>query len=99
MKGCQVDEFDALINAMGEWTVGRLRDLGLVSLLIHGDPHVGQARMVVQLEKDTWEIRRKAVEALVEIRTLYMDEIAVEFSFTDREPALGRAQTRTYQYA
>ncbi len=77
------DDFGILIESLGETVVRYLKPLGLRGLTIEGDQAVGAAHLTVCLNHDTWQHRGAALEKLLPVRLMFIDELAVEFSFTD----------------
>lgn len=78
-------DFGVLIQSLGETVVGYLKPLGLRGLRIEGDEAVGAARLTVCLTGDTWQRRGDALEKLLAIRLMFIDELALEFSFDDED--------------
>jgi hypothetical protein len=77
------DDFGVLIESLGETVVGYLKPLGLRRLEIEGDHVSGTAHLTICLTEDSWEHRGMALEKLLDIRVMFIDELAMEFSFTD----------------
>ncbi len=94
------DDFRVLIESLGETAVGYLKPLGLRSLTIEGDEAAGTARLAVCLSGDTWRLRGEALEKLVEIRLMFIDELALEFTFADKASACTEGVRQPdYQFA
>lgn len=81
------NEFECMIESLGETTWGSLKPLGLDALTVRGDATTASARLIVELHEDSWDNRRTVLNKLVEVRGLFMDELALEFRFNHDDEA------------
>lgn len=94
-----MDEFEALVHSLGENTVDYLGKDRLRHLAITADPVTGTAHVEICLQDDSWASRERAIETMVDIRRLFLDDIAIEYAFSD-ESCMTTPQAQVeYQYA
>lgn len=80
-----MEDFPALIHSLGEHAVSYIgRDL-LRGLVVAGDPDNGSAEVEILLEDNTWENQSHAVDRMIELRTMFLDEISISYSFSSGE--------------
>lgn len=81
-----MDDFDALVHSLGEHSVSYLRrDLKLAQLSVFGDQLTGSAFVEIVLSHPTWEERGTAIDRMIEIREMFLDEISISYAIHDDE--------------
>ncbi len=78
------DSFRATVVSLGEWTLDNLKGtVPFTHIQVLADPSLGFARLTLTLDPDTWENRSAALDKLAEVRIMFLDELALEFSFEE----------------
>ncbi len=75
------DEFSLIIDSLGNLALSWVPDVQAIR--IYPDPVQGVACMEVCLRHDTWEQRERAVDKLVELRSMFIDDLSLSYRFTD----------------
>ncbi len=94
-----VDDFQALISSLGESTVTYIGRDHLRSLDILGDEMDGTAFLQICLAEDTWDAQTRAVDKMLEIREIFLDELSVEYRFIDEDSSTREALAAQEQRA
>lgn len=84
-----VNEFDAVIHSLGEHVVSYIGRDNLEAVRIWGDETSGTADISIVLKSQTWDAQERAIDKLVEVREVFLDDIAIDYRF-DTEESLSR---------
>lgn len=86
VEGRSVHEFEALIRSLGE----NIRDyldsagVGMTRVTVEVDAFTQTAHVVVELRVRTWEAESKAIDVLLDVRGMFVDDISFDYEFTER---------------
>jgi hypothetical protein len=77
-------EFDALIESLGQLTIEYLKSLNVGGRVrIFHDEHSGSAHLEICLDDQSWATQSAAIDKMIEIRSIFLDEIAIDYVFVD----------------
>lgn len=97
-----MEDFDALVQSLGESTVDYLGKDRLRQLQIMADHVTGTANIEICLEDNTWESQTRAIERMIEIRDMFLDEISISYVFVDEDTCMEKrshAHAPEYSFA
>ncbi len=75
------DDFDVIIDSLGNMTLSWVPEAE--SVRIYPDAELGTATVEVCLRTDDWRVHEAAVDKMVELRGLFIDELSMDYRFTD----------------
>jgi hypothetical protein len=81
----RVNEFEALMSSLGEHVVGYIGQEHLARLFIYGDEVDLSASIEIFLEDESWASRTRAIDKMVEIREMFIDEISIDYRFVHED--------------
>jgi hypothetical protein len=74
--------FEALLRSLLEQCVDYIRgDIDLEALRVTGDALSESAHVEIVLGKDTWEEQQVAIDHMVDIRSMFLGDLALSYSF------------------
>ena len=76
-----VNEFEAVIHSMGEHVVSYLGRDNVRAVTIWGDELSGSADISIVLAEDSWAAEERAIDRMVEVREMFLDDIAIDYRF------------------
>lgn len=94
-----MDEFEALVHSLGEHALDYLRRENLKSLAISADAISMSAHIEVCLEDNSHKSQLLAIEKLVELRRMFLDELSIDYVFVDESSCGIPAESREFSYA
>lgn len=80
-----MDEFGALVHSLGEHIVDYIGKDHLSRLYIYGDESDASAFVEIFLENDTWEEQTRAVDKMIELRQMFLDDVSIDYRFLDAD--------------
>lgn len=82
-----MNEFEALIHSLGENVFDYLRSarIGMTRLTVESDELTETAHVVIQLEQRTWDVESRAIETLLELREMFLDDISFDYEFIESD--------------
>ncbi len=86
-----VDDFQALISSLGESTVAYLGKGNLDSLSVFGDPVDMTASIEICLRENSWERQSAAIDTMLDIRGMFLDEVSLSYRFVTPDSSSGEA--------
>jgi hypothetical protein len=86
-----MDDFQALISSLGESTVAYVGESNLQSLLVFGDPADMTAAIELGLRENTWELQEHAIDRLLEVREIFLDELSISYCFVTPDSSTAEA--------
>lgn len=94
-----MDEFGALVHSLGEHAVSYIRRENLKQLEIMADPMAGAAHIEICLSDDNWAAQSAAIDKMIELREMFLDEISIDYVFVDRESCGQRSHEREPEFS
>lgn len=74
--------FQALLRSLLEQCVDYIRrDVDLEALRVSGDELSGSAHVEIVLSKDTWEQQQRAIDHMIDIRLMFIDDLSLDYVF------------------
>ncbi|WP_340539424.1 hypothetical protein [Nocardioides sp. GXZ039] len=86
-----MDDFQALISSLGESVVTYVGKDRLQSLYVFGDPGDMAAAIELGLAENTWEFQQHAIDKLIEIREMFLDEVSISYRFVTPDSSSAEA--------
>jgi hypothetical protein len=80
-----MDEFDALISSLGESIVAYVGRDNLRRLDVFGDEDDSTARVEICLEDNSWGQQSHAIDKMIELRAMFLDELSLEYRFVEED--------------
>lgn len=80
-----MNEFAALISSLGESAVAYIGKDHLHRLDVYSDPTDGTAFLEIFLQDDSWAEQSRAIDKMIEIRGMFMDELSIEYRFVEED--------------
>jgi hypothetical protein len=77
------DDWDVVIDSLGNMCLAYLGPADVDRVRIWSQPTEGSAHIEITLRKDSWENRSAAVDAMVGIRELFLDDLSFDYRFVD----------------
>ena len=74
------DDFGVIIDSLGNMALSWVP--GVESVHIYPDAEQGTATLEVCLRTDEWQVREAAVDKMVELRSMFIDELSIDYRFT-----------------
>ncbi|MGB3258431.1 MAG: hypothetical protein WBA72_10645 [Ornithinimicrobium sp.] len=74
-------DFEATINSLGEHLSDYIGREDLRQLTVLGREDTGEAEVTVCLRDDTWAAQERAIDKIIAVRELFMDEVALDYHF------------------
>lgn len=93
-----MDQHEALVNSLGEHCVDYIGKGNLSRLTIALDHANGVAHVEICLQDDSWTAREKAIDAMVDVRLMFLDEVSVDYAFADNT-SCGELSEAPVEYA
>jgi hypothetical protein len=81
------DDWDVLIDSLGNQCIAYLGRADVEKVDIWSQAAEGSAHIQITLGKDSWENRGLAVETMVEIREMFIDDLSFDYGFADGDEA------------
>jgi hypothetical protein len=75
------EDFAVLVDSLGHMAVGWLGPVGARYVLVSTDEAVRTANVIIGLQSDDWEHREAAASRIADLRGMFLDELALTFSF------------------
>ncbi|MGL4178207.1 MAG: hypothetical protein ACRCSN_19300 [Dermatophilaceae bacterium] len=96
-----MNEFEAVINSLGEHVVSYVGKDNIGSVTIWADELTATADVAIVLASDTWEAEERAIDRMIEVRSVFLDEVAIDYRFDSAEPVsrVGSTKAATLQLA
>lgn len=88
-----MNEFQAIVHSLGENIVDCIGKDHLQQVTVFGDDRSGTAEVEIGLADFTWPEQERAIDRMVEIRAMFLDELSISYHFV--EPDLESADTPT----
>lgn len=76
-----MDEFQAIIHSLGEHIVDGIGHDNLRHVLVSGDELTSTAEITIVLSRRTWEMQERAIEKMVDLREIFLDELSFDYRF------------------
>lgn len=76
-----MNDFQALISSLGESIVTYIGKEHLDTLTVFGDSLDMTALVEIGLNENTWESQEQAIDQMIEVRELFLDEISIAYRF------------------
>lgn len=76
-----MDEFTATIHSLGEHIVDGIGRDELKHVLVSGDELTSSVEITIVLSHPSWSVQQRAVDKMVELRALFLDEISFDYRF------------------
>lgn len=86
-----MEEFEALITSLGEHLVDYIGREHLQRLDVYGDEADGSAHIEVFLTENTWIQQSAVIDKMIELRAMFMDELAIDYRFAEVDSATASA--------
>lgn len=80
-----MDDFEALISSLGEHSVDYIGKDNLRQLAVFGDPGNLSARIEICLEENSWAEQTRAIDRMLELRRMFLDEISIDYAFLNED--------------
>ena len=80
-----MNEFEALGSSLLQQVVAYIGEDHLQSVRVLLDDHDSSADVAIGLRNDVWEEQSRAIDKMIEIREMFMDEVAMEYHFVRAE--------------
>jgi len=81
-----MDPFRALLESILEHCKDYIRrDVDLRALRVTGDSVTETGHIEIVLTKDTWEDQARAIDHMIEIRQMFIDDISLSYEFVRPE--------------
>lgn len=81
-----MNEFQATARSLLEHCVDYIRrDVDLERLRVTSDALSESAHVQIALAKDTWDEQARAIDHMIEIRLMFMDDVALSYEFVRAE--------------
>lgn len=94
-----MEPFRVVVDALGNYALSFIPDVHLVR--VYSDEVDRTAHLEICLHDESWERQSAAIDAMIEIRAMYMDELSISYEFdteTDGElAASGRSSARVFE--
>lgn len=74
-----MESFKVVIDALGNYALSFIPDVHLVR--IYSDEQDRTAHLEICLHDESWDRRTAAIDAMIEIRTMYLDELSISYEF------------------
>lgn len=74
------DEFDVIIDSLGNMTLSWVPQAE--SVCIYPDAEQGTAVVEICLSTDDWQVHEAAVDKMVELRGMFIDDLSMDYRFT-----------------
>lgn len=91
MHNHDMDDFQALISSLGESTVTYVGKDKLATLTVFGDPADMTAAIELGLLENSWELQEHAIDKMLEIREMFMDDVAISYRFISPDSSTDEA--------
>lgn len=78
----RMEDFPALIHSIGEHAVSYIGRQNLAALSVAGDRVNGSAHIEIVLQDNSWTQQSRAIDKMIELRAMFMDEISLSYSFS-----------------
>ena len=85
----QVNGYEVTIHSLGEHVVSYLGRDHLKSVTIWGDELTATADISIVLSDDSWAEHERAIDKMIEIREMFLNDVAIDYRF-DSEGSLSR---------
>ncbi len=81
-----MNPFQALIRSLLEHYVEYIaRDVDLRALRVTGDELTASAHVEIVLGKDTWDGQQRAIDHMIEVRAMFIDDVSLDYVFVNME--------------
>jgi len=78
--------FQALLQSLLEQCVDYIRrDVDLEALRVTGDELSESAHVEIVLARDTWEQQQRAIDHMVDVRLMFIDDLSLDYVFLRHE--------------
>ena len=92
-----VNEFEATIHSLGEHVVDTLGRDNLDQVLVSADELTETAEITISLRRPTWAEQSRAIDRMVELRLLFMDDLSFDYRFVDTGDVTHASTTKAAQ--
>jgi hypothetical protein len=75
------DDFDVIIDSLGNMALSWVPQVH--SVRIYPDAEQGTATVEICLRTDDWRVQEAAVDKMVELRGMFIDDLSMDYRFTD----------------
>lgn len=86
-----MDAFPALVQSLGEHAVAYIGKERLLALNVFGDPTDMSAEVEIYLRDNSWDEQTRAIDLMIELREMYLDELAISYRFAERDSETAEA--------
>jgi len=77
-----MNPFQALLQSLLEHSVEYIRqDVDLYALRVSGDERTESAHVEIVLNKETWDEQQRAIDHMIEVRGMFIEEISLDYVF------------------
>jgi len=77
-----MNPFQALLQSLLEHSVDYIRqDVDLHALRVSGDERTESAHVEIVLNKETWDEQQRAIDHMIEVRGMFIEEISLDYVF------------------
>lgn len=77
-----MDDSEALVHSLGEHCVDYIGKHNLRQLTATFDHMNGVAHVEICLANDSWSARESAIDKMIEVRQMFLDEVSVDYAFS-----------------
>jgi hypothetical protein len=75
------DDFQVIIDSLGNTALSWIPEVRQIRIL--PDEEFGTAHMEIELRTDDWKVREAASDKIVELRSMFLDELSLDYCFVD----------------
>lgn len=95
-----MDDHEALVTSLGEHCVDYIGKNNIRQLSASFDSVNGIAHVEICLDNDSWSARETAIDKMIEVRSMFLDEVSVDYAFSDEGACVETEKTQAeYTYA
>lgn len=87
-------EFEALIQSLGEHVVDYL-GTSVSTVRIWADELTETARIQICLREATWEAQARAIDKMLELRGMFLDDLSFDYYFVDADACTPLSSSRS----
>lgn len=94
-----MSEFEATVHSLGEHLADYIGRDHLRQLTVLGREDTGEAEVAVCLRDDTWGAQERAIDQILAVREMFMDEVAMEYHFLGSDSCLDAMDSKRSDFA
>jgi hypothetical protein len=84
-RGGLMNDFEALIQSLGEHIIEYLKAARVSRVRIFPDANSESAHIEICLSDHSWSAQSSAIDKMIEIRAIFLDDIAFDYAFVDED--------------